>query len=66
MVNTTYNSTEDMIENLQSSKGKTNKKIYKIIGNFYYETNIGNFKLKNILLVKKRKELLKSIMKYCC
>ena len=37
MVNTNYNSTEDMIDKLQSLKGKTKLKFYKKIGNFYIE-----------------------------
>ena len=37
MVNTNYNSTEDMIDKLQSLKGKTKFKFYKNISNFYNE-----------------------------
>ena len=37
MVNTTYNSTEDMINKLQSLKGKTKLKFYKNISNYYTE-----------------------------
>ena len=37
MVNTTYNSAADMIDNLQSLKGKTKLKIYKTISNYYTE-----------------------------
>ena len=37
MVNTTYNSTEDMIDKLQSLKGRTNLKFYKNISNYYTE-----------------------------
>ena len=33
MVNTTYNSTEDMINKLQQLKGKTKLKFYKFISN---------------------------------
>ena len=43
MVNTTYNSTEDMIKKLQSLKGKTKLKFYKN-PSIYYEMNIRNFK----------------------
>ena len=39
MANTTYNSTEDMIDKLQSLRGKTNIKFHKNIGNYY--DNIG-------------------------
>ena len=37
MVNTTYNSTEDMIDKLQELKGKTKLKFYKNISNNYKE-----------------------------
>ena len=37
MVNTTYNSTEVMINILQSLKGKTKTKIKKYISNYYIE-----------------------------
>ena len=37
MVITTYNSTEDMINKLQSLKGKTKLKFYKNISNYYTE-----------------------------
>ena len=37
MVNTNYNSTEDMINKLQSLKGKTKLKFYKILSNYYIE-----------------------------
>ena len=40
MVNTNYNSTEDMINNLQQLKGKTNLKFYKNISNYYDNVNI--------------------------
>ena len=36
MVNTNYNSTEDMIIKLQELKGKTKLKFCKIISNFLY------------------------------
>ena len=39
-VNTTYNSTTDLINKLQELKGKTKLKIYKNIGNFYDIMNI--------------------------
>ena len=35
LVNTTYNSPEDMIKKLQQITGKTNLKIYKNISSFY-------------------------------
>ena len=37
MVNTNYNSTEDMINKLQSLKGKTRLKFYKHISKYYTE-----------------------------
>ena len=43
MVNTTYNSTEDMINVLQSLKGKTKMKFYKNINNYYIEMKNKNF-----------------------
>ena len=43
MVNTTYNSTEDMINKLQSLKGKTKLKFNKNISNYYDEMKRKNF-----------------------
>ena len=43
MINTTYNSTEDKINNLQQLKGKTNIKFYKIRSNYYNEMKNKNF-----------------------
>ena len=40
MGNTKYNSTEDMINNLQQLKGKTKLKFYKSIRNYYDNMNI--------------------------
>ena len=40
MVDTTYNSTEDMSTKLQELKGKTNLKIHKNISNYYDNMNI--------------------------
>ena len=40
MVNTSYNSTEDMIDKLQSLKGKTKLKFYKNVSNYYDNMNI--------------------------
>ena len=63
MVNTTYNSTEDMINKLQSSKGKTKLKFYQNISNLFDEMNIrtqsGNFQFeenrfsKNVQVISK-------------
>ena len=44
MVNTTYNSTEDMINKLQQLKGKTKLKLYKNINNYYTEMKNENFR----------------------
>ena len=43
MVNTTYNSTEDMINKIQELKGKTKLKFYKNISNYYTEMKNINF-----------------------
>ena len=43
MVNTTYNSTEDMSKKLQELKGKTKLKFYKNISNYYNELKNKNF-----------------------
>ena len=43
MVNTTYNSTEDMIDKLQQLKGKTNLKFFKNLNNYYTEMKNKNF-----------------------
>ena len=43
MVNTTYNSTEDMIIKLKSLKGKTKLKFSKNINNYYIERKNKNF-----------------------
>ena len=40
MVNTTYITTQDMIDKLQQLKGETRLKIYKNIGNCYDNMNI--------------------------
>ena len=40
MVNTKYNSTEDMINKLQELKGKTKLKFYKIISIYYDNLNV--------------------------
>ena len=43
MVNTNYNSTEDMTNKLQSLKGKTKLKFYKNISDYYIEMKNKNF-----------------------
>ena len=47
MVNTNYNSTEDMINKLQRLKGKTKLKFYKNISNYYIEMKNKNFQTNN-------------------
>ena len=44
MVNTNYNTTDDMINKLQQLKGKTKLKTYKNIHNFYTEMKNRNFR----------------------
>ena len=66
MVNTTYNSSKDMINKLQELKGKTKLKLYKNISNYYTEMK-KNFKLKiKILFQEMLKVLVKFIMKCYC
>ena len=43
MVNTTYNSTEDMTNKLQSLKGKTKLKFFKNISDYYIEMKNRSF-----------------------
>ena len=51
MIITTYNTTDDLINKLQNSKGKTKLKIYK--KNYYYdELNIRFFKFEENFLSK--------------
>ena len=64
MVNTNYNSTEDMINKLQSLKGKTKLKFYKNKSNYYTEMKNKNFQAQHGPLVKMLKVLVKYIMKY--
>ena len=47
MVNTNYNSTEDIINKLQELKGKTKIKFYKNISNYYIEIKNKNFQTNN-------------------
>ena len=44
MVNTTYDSKEEMIEKIKEFKGKTKLKFYKNMSNYYDEKNSRNFK----------------------
>ena len=52
MVNTNFNSTEDMISNLQSLKGKTKLKFYNDISNYYKEMKHKNFQTQEDLFLK--------------
>ena len=47
LVNTTYNSTENMINKLQELKGKTKLKFYKNISDYYIEMKNKNFRTNN-------------------
>ena len=66
-VNTTYNSTQDMIDKLQSLKGKTNITIYQNISNYYdkmnYRRQSDTFYFEKLLFLKMQKVLVKFIMK---
>ena len=46
VINTNYSSTEDMINKLQSLKGKTKLKFYKIISKYYNEMKRKFFEVK--------------------
>ena len=59
-MNTINISTEDMIDKLQSLKGKTKLNFYKNISNYYDNMNI---KFDEDILVKMLKALVKFIMK---
>ena len=63
MVNTTYNSTEDMINKLQTLKGKTKLKLYKNINSYYNEMKNKNFQTQEIPFLEMLKVLVKFIMK---
>ena len=68
MVNTQCNSTQDKIDNLQSSKGKTTLKKYQNISKKYdeiiYRRRSGTFQLGEDRLLKMQKELVKLIIMY--
>ena len=66
MVNTTYISTEDMINKLQSLKGKTKLKFYKNISNYYIEMKNKNFQTQQYPFLETHKVLVKFIMKCYC
>ena len=52
MVNTNFISTEDMIDELQSLKGKTKLKFYKNINNYYIEMKNKNFQTQEVPFAK--------------
>ena len=58
MVNTTYNSTEDMIIKLQSSKCKTKLKFYRNISIYYDEMSIRNFQFEQDIFSKNAQEII--------
>ena len=64
MVNTIYNTTQNMIIELQSLKGKTRNKFHKSISNYYDETNIrrqsGAFQFEEDLFSKDARGISKS------
>ena len=59
MVNTTYNSTKNMIDKLQQLKGKTNLKFYKNISNYYTEMKNKNFQSQQDIFAKKSQGISK-------
>ena len=59
MVNTTYNSTEDMIIKLKEIKRKTKLKFYKNISNYYHEMKNKNFQTQQDPLSKNAQGIIK-------
>ena len=59
MVNSTYNSSEDMINKLQQLKGKTKLKFYKNMGNYYIEMKNENFQTQQDPFAKNAKGISK-------
>ena len=59
MINTTYNSTEDMNIKFQVLKGKTKLKFYKTKSNYYAEMNIRNFKFEEYPFSKHAQDISK-------
>ena len=70
MVNTTYKSTEDIVNKLQQLKGKTKLKFYKNISNYYSEMKQKNFQTqqdpfaKNVQGISKNYHEVLILMKY--
>ena len=59
MVNTNYNSTEGVIDKLQSLKGETKLKFYKNISNYYVEMKNRNFQTQEDPVAKKAQGISK-------
>ena len=59
MVDTTYNSTEDMVDKLQMLKGKTKLKFHKNISYYYDEMNIRNFEFEEDIFSKNSEDISK-------
>ena len=59
MVNTTYNSTEDIINKLQQLKGKTKLKFFRNINNYYTEMKNKNFQTKQDPFAKNAQSISK-------
>ena len=70
LVNTTFNSTEDMINNLQQLKSKTKLKFYKNISNYYNEKKNKSFQIQQDIFAKNAQGISKNyhgvllLMKY--
>ena len=64
--NTTYSTTDDLINKLQNLKGKTKFKNYIKISNYHDEMNIRILKFEENLFRKMFKVLVKVIMKCYC
>ena len=60
MVNTTYNSTEDMINKLQELKGKTKIRFYINISKYYDEMNIRNYQFEEDSFGKNAQGIIKT------
>ena len=59
MVNTTYNSTEDMIDNIQQLKGKTKLQFFKSISNYYDEMKRTKFQTQGVPFCKNAQSISK-------
>ena len=70
MVNTTYNSTQEMIHKLPSLNSQTKLKFHLNIINYFVEMNYrrqsGYYNLMKIFLVEMLKVLARFLMKYFC